>query len=456
MGINKIMKEKFNKNNLLNDERIIKAKELINDTIKEYQSKFVNKINASSSSMKKNLDQAKTLRGGRLFFPYISSGLGNGSKVLLTDGSIKLDFINGIGAHFGHSLEILRNASIDATIEDTIMQGNLQQNERSFELMKLLISTSKMDHCILTSSGAMANENGLKLLFHHAPGKQRILAFEDCFMGRSISLAQITDKAKYRQGLPSTIDVDYIPFFDWRSPKKSTQKTIQVIHRYLKRYPYQYAGICMELIQGEGGYNIGNTEFFKTIIHIMKNEKIPILVDEVQTFGRTSELFSSSHFNIIQDIDIITIGKLSQACATLYRKNLTPEPGLISQTYTSSTTAIECGYQIINYLIQNHHFGQKGKNIVFGNYFNSLLKKIAKKKPNKVSGPYGIGGMLAFTPYNGDPVKVNHLLMRLFQNGLMGFTTGSYPQRIRFLLPLGAVTNHDIEEAIQIIEHSLK
>ena len=355
MGINKIMKEKFNKNNLLNDERIIKAKELINDTIKEYQSKFVNKINASSSSMKKNLDQAKTLRGGRLFFPYISSGLGNGSKVLLTDGSIKLDFINGIGAHFGHSLEILRNASIDATIEDTIMQGNLQQNERSFELMKLLISTSKMDHCILTSSGAMANENGLKLLFHHAPGKQRILAFEDCFMGRSISLAQITDKAKYRQGLPSTIDVDYIPFFDWRSPKKSTQKTIQVIHRYLKRYPYQYAGICMELIQGEGGYNIGNTEFFKTIIHIMKNEKIPILVDEVQTFGRTSELFSSSHFNIIQDIDIITIGKLSQACATLYRKNLTPEPGLISQTYTSSTTAIECGYQIINYLIQNQY-----------------------------------------------------------------------------------------------------
>ena len=47
----------------------------------------------------------------------------------------------------------------------------------------------------------------------------------------------------------------------------------------------------MELIQGEGGYNIGSETFFKSIINIMKNEQIPILIDEVQTFGRTSELF---------------------------------------------------------------------------------------------------------------------------------------------------------------------
>ena len=63
--------------------------------------------------------------------------------------------------------------------------------------------------------------------------------------------------------------------------------------------------------------------------------------------------------------------------------------------------------------------------------------------------------MLAFTPYKGDPAKVRQLLMNLFDNGLMGFTTGSMPQRIRFLLPLGAVTKKDIEEAVQIIEKSI-
>ena len=129
----------------------------------------------------------------------------------------------------------------------------------------------------------------------------------------------------------------------------------------LQRYPNQYAGICMELIQGEGGYNIGNEKFFKEVIALLKNESIPILIDEVQTFGRTSELFASQHFNIIQDVDIITIGKLSQVCATIFKKEMKPEPGLISQTFTASTSAIESGHQIISHLIKTQHFGKKGK-----------------------------------------------------------------------------------------------
>ena len=60
----------------------------------------------------------------------------------------------------------------------------------------------------------MANENALKLLFHYQPRKTRILAFEGCFIGRTLALASITDKAKYRDGLPGTLSVDYLPFFD--------------------------------------------------------------------------------------------------------------------------------------------------------------------------------------------------------------------------------------------------
>ena len=38
------------------------------------------------------------------------------------------------------------------------------------------------------------------------------MAFEHCFMGRTITLAQIIDKASYRTGLPTSIHIDYIPF----------------------------------------------------------------------------------------------------------------------------------------------------------------------------------------------------------------------------------------------------
>ena len=261
-----VMKHFFNKKHLLNDPRIIKAKALINEAVADYQTHYLNHLSPPKKSIKQPLAKYSKLRGGNLFFPYVSSALGKGSKVLLIDGSVKLDFINGIGAHFGHGLELLRNASIDAALEDTIMQGNLQQNERSFELMTLLLKESRMDHCILTSSGAMANENALKLLFHHQPNKSRILAFEQCFMGRTLSLAQITDKAKYRDGLPDTISVDYIPFVDLNDQKKSTQRTLDALKNLIKRYPNQYAGMCFELIQGEGGYNIGTSSFLSKLL----------------------------------------------------------------------------------------------------------------------------------------------------------------------------------------------
>ncbi len=52
----------------------------------------------------------------------------NGSFVELADGSVKLDFIVGIGVHgMGHSHPANVAATVDAAIEDTVMQGNLQQ-----------------------------------------------------------------------------------------------------------------------------------------------------------------------------------------------------------------------------------------------------------------------------------------------------------------------------------------
>ena len=95
------------------------------------------------------------------------------------------------------------------------------------------------------------------------------------------------------------------------------------------------------------------------------------------------------------------------------------------------------------------------QNIKLGNYFIRLLKRIAKKKPKLISGPYGVGGMLAFTPYNGNFKSVMDLLYRLFENGLLVFVTGSNITRIRCLLPLGSVTRKDIEEAVEIIDKSL-
>ena len=68
--------KKFNRKKLLNDNRIIQAKELINETISEYQNSFLENEKTEIKTIKNELKNASKLRGGKLFFPYISSGLG--------------------------------------------------------------------------------------------------------------------------------------------------------------------------------------------------------------------------------------------------------------------------------------------------------------------------------------------------------------------------------------------
>ena len=195
------------------------------------------------------------IRGGKLYFPYLSSGLGNGPFVELGDGSVKLDFITGIGVHgYGHSHPLLVEAAIDSAIGDTVMQGNLQQNSESYDLVKLLTETAnesgaKLKHCFLSTSGAMANENSLKLAFQNNHPANRVIAFSHCFAGRTLALAQVTDKAKYRVGLPDTLNVDYIPFYNEDDPDRSTEIAVNHLNYLLERNPGKHAALWMELIR---------------------------------------------------------------------------------------------------------------------------------------------------------------------------------------------------------------
>jgi len=51
------------------------------------------------------------------------------------------------------------------------------------------------------------------VLQKHAPADM-IVAFERNFAGRTLALAEITDKAAYREGLPLSGRVLYVPFHD--------------------------------------------------------------------------------------------------------------------------------------------------------------------------------------------------------------------------------------------------
>ena len=161
------------------------------------------------------IQEFNAIRSLPLYYPYIGSGFGRGVLVELLDGSCKYDLICGIGVHyFGHSFAGIIESSLTAALSDTVMQGNLQQDVDSFDLARRFVELSGLDHCFLSSSGAMACENALKICFQKKQPATRVLAFERCFAGRTLALSQLTDKPGFREGLPPTITVDYVPFFD--------------------------------------------------------------------------------------------------------------------------------------------------------------------------------------------------------------------------------------------------
>jgi 4-aminobutyrate aminotransferase-like enzyme len=449
---------------LASDPRVAQAKKLLLDTIAEHQHSItgIRPPNAESQqSYEGMLAEFGEERGAPLFYPYVGSGIGRGPLVELADGSIKYDFISGIGVHhWGHSHPALIEASLDAALQDTVMQGNLEQNAESLEVASLLLEGAnrkgaRLKHCFLSTSGAMANENAFKIIFQKKNPADRILAFEGCFAGRTLAMAQITDKPLYRAGLPSILSVDYIPFYDPSRPTGSIKTSCEHLERYLERYPGKHAAMIFELILGEGGFYAGSRDFFAALMEILKQHDIAILVDEIQTFSRTTELFAFQHFELDDYVDVVTVGKSAQVCATLFREDYNPRPGLLSQTFISSTSALFAARVIIRGLIEGDYFGKDGKIARCHDHFEKRLTEIAERHPGLVAGPYGIGAMIAFTPFNGDPEKVKRFIHALFQAGVIAFYAGHDLSRVRFLVPVGAITFDDIDAVASIIEETL-
>ena len=446
---------------LKSDPRLAEAKKLILAAVADHQKHLVS-VRPPEPELAKDfeamLGKFGEIRGAATFFPFLGSGIGNGPFVEIADGSVKLDFITGIGVHgYGHSHPMLIETGIDAAIGDTVMQGNLQQNTNSYDIVKLLTDTAcesgaELKHCFLTTSGAMANENSLKMAFQANHPANRVIAFSHCFAGRTLGLAQVTDKAKYRVGLPDTISVDYIPFFKHDAPEKSTEIAVNHLKYHLQRYPGKHAALWMELVQGEGGYYPGDEKFFKALCAVARENNVAVIADEVQTFCRTTRPFAFQHFDLDKDVDLVTIGKISQVCATLFTDKYKPKPGLISQTFTGSTWAIMAAHAIVQGLIDNGNFGANGKNVSLHNKFVDGLKAIGERHPGSIAGPHGIGGMVAFTPLNGSAEVAKEMVKRMYDAGLMGFMAGGEPSRVRFLMPLGCVEESHIEMACQIIE----
>lgn len=452
-------------NELIDDPRIARARQLIREAVQDHQQRL-DGIRPPQESRRETyaelLSKMGDLRGGGLYYRYLGSGLGRGPLVELADGSVKYDMISGIGVHvYGHSNAELIEELVQAAISDTVMQGNLQQNLDSLELCNELVglaceSGAELKHCFLSTSGATANENALKMLFQKSFPADRMLTFRNSFSGRTMALAQLTDRPKNREGLPASLLADYVPFFDAERPEESTQAGVASLREHLARYPGRHAGMCLELIQGEGGYYSAPRDYFIALFDVLREHDIPVWIDEVQTFGRTTRMFAFQHLELDEYPDIVTIGKMSQVCATLFTDAMKARPGLISQTFTGATSSIHAARFILQQFREGGFLGHAGRTVKIHDRFVRHFERLAEKYPDGISGPWGAGGMVAFTVFDGSAERTKAFLQRLFEAGVIAFPAGGNPTRVRMLPPLLVLKDVDVDAVCGVIEDVLQ
>jgi len=411
----------------------------------------VEKLEASAESINAS-------RGRPLFFKYVGSGRGQGPYVELEDGSVKLDLINGIGIHIlGHSHPKVLETTVTASLSDAVMQGNLQPNKEYKEILAKLTQISskhsKLKHAWLCPSGAMANENALKMCRQKTNGSRMVISFNNAFAGRTTMMAELTDNDSYRQGLPRYNDVLRIPFYDSKNPN-SSEESLAAFKEHVEKHRGDICAFMFEPMQGEGGYRVAPREFFIPMLEICRKEGIPVFLDEVQTFCRTGQFFAYETLCLAEYVDVVTVAKTLQNGATFYTEDMNPKPGLISGTFAGSTVALAAGLQVLEELEQGY-MGPEGKIQKIHDSFTGMLKNLnettCKGLVNEVEG---LGLMVAFTPFDGSKEKMLELVKRLFDNGVMGFGCGSGPFRMRFLLP-AILTDEHIAEIKTILEKTL-
>lgn len=413
-------------------------------------------------------------RGRAALYPYVGSGLGRGALVELADGSVKWDMITGIGVHaFGHSDPDLVATAMRAALSDTVLQGNLQFNADSVAFAEMLVAEaskgSRLKHCFLTNSGAMANESALKVCFQKHNAAPRVIAFSDCFMGRSTTMAQIGDSAAGRVGLPLNVLVDYMPFYDPEHGARSIEHTLSHLRQVIARYPGQHACFVMELVQGEGGFNQAPREFFVALMEECRRHSIAVWADEVQTFGRTERMFHFQQLELGSLVDVVTIGKMSQVCAALYTEEYNPKPGLLSGTFIGGAVELQVGARIIERLRDGGYYGPDGRIAALQAAFRERAAKLVASHPEwfppiphpsglrRVNTPFfgGVGGMMRLTPFGGDKTLILKALNILFEEGVIAFYCGHAPYHLRFLPPIGVMEPAQFDPVFEILERAL-
>lgn len=219
---------------------------------------------------------------------------GEGVYLLDDKGKKYLDFSSGIGVCTLGYNHAEFNAKIKAQVDKLLHTSNLYYNENIAQAAKHLAKASGLERVFFTNSGAESIEGAMKVARKYAFNKGikggNFIAFKHSFHGRTLGALSLTANEKYQKPFKPLISgVKFAKYNDFSSVERLVnEKTCAII---------------LESVQGEGGVNPAQKDFYKALRKLCDEKDILLIADEIQCgMGRSGKFFAYEHSGNLPDV----------------------------------------------------------------------------------------------------------------------------------------------------------
>jgi acetylornithine/N-succinyldiaminopimelate aminotransferase len=373
---------------------------------------------------------------------------GAGCQVWDDQGQEYLDFVAGIATcTLGHAHPAMVTAATQQMQQLTHV-SNLYYIPVQGELAKWLVEHSCADRVFFCNSGAEANEGAIKLARKYGHTKLGItdpviITAEASFHGRTLATVTATGQPKYQKNFtPLVPGFHYVPYNDLEAMKLA-----------LTELSGRVVAILLEPLQGEGGVNPGQKEYFQQIRQLCDDQQILLILDEVQTgMGRTGKYWGYENLGIEPDVFTsakalgggVPIGALlcKEFCNVF-------QPGDHASTFGGNPFACAVALSVCQTVAAENLLANAATQ---GDRLRAGLQALITKYPEHLLEVRGWGLIDGLELQANSPINAGDVVKAAMAQGLLLVPAG--PKVVRFVPPL-IVTGAEIDRALSLVDTAL-
>ena len=303
------------------------------------------------------------------------------------------------------------------------------------ELLALLdeITPPSITRAFLSNSGTESVEAALKFA-RACTGREEIIAMKGAFHGKTLGSLSTTWRIHYKGDFgPSVPGVNHIRFNSVAELEGAvTDKT---------------AAVILEVVQGEGGVNIGTGAFLGSVQRLAREHGALLIIDEIQTgFGRCGSMFAFERFGLEPDIICMAksvAGGFPMGITMGTERVFTSlQPSSHTSTFGGNPLACAAAVAAINE-IRNRGLPERAR--VLGTRLMDGLLGIDSPRIREIRG---LGLMIAIELRD----RAGPVMKGLMERGILAL--GSGKSTIRLLPPL-IVSEEDIDMTVEVLSDLL-